>query len=160
MTLKRYLKMFIRLLKDKWKHQWYVELFIIVIFINLYFQGPWDQEKFEQLIVDWIVACDQPFSEVDKTEFRAILNYAHHPSTNLKIPHRNAIKHRIMQMGEDNIELTSVWKSSLKTGKKPGLDQTKTGKDRKLVRPVKTETMVWSSVHHNSKYVRTDQRPV
>jgi hypothetical protein len=70
------------------------------------FQGPWDQEKLEQLIAEWIVACDQPFDEVDKPEFRAMLTYAHHPSPTLKIPHRDAIKRRIMRMGEDSIEDT------------------------------------------------------
>jgi hypothetical protein len=33
-------------------------------------------------------------------------------------------------------------------------------KDRNLLRPVKTKTAVRSSVHHNLKYVRTDQRLV
>ncbi|KAJ7694948.1 hypothetical protein B0H16DRAFT_1241934, partial [Mycena metata] len=27
--------------------------------------GPWDQTKFEQLLVEWLVACDQPFQEVE-----------------------------------------------------------------------------------------------
>ena len=56
--------------------------------------------------MEWIVACDQPFDEVDKPEFQAMLNYAHHLSPNIKIPHRDAIKCCIMRMGEDNIELT------------------------------------------------------
>ena len=56
--------------------------------------------------MECIVTCDQPFDEVDKPEFRAMLNYAHHPSLNIKIPHRDAIKHRIMRMGDDNIEST------------------------------------------------------
>ncbi|KAK0234628.1 hypothetical protein EDD85DRAFT_955455 [Armillaria nabsnona] len=31
--------------------------------------GPWDQEKFKRLLAEWIVACDQPFEEVDRKEF-------------------------------------------------------------------------------------------
>ncbi|KAK7433563.1 hypothetical protein VKT23_020717 [Stygiomarasmius scandens] len=27
--------------------------------------GPWDQAEFEKLLVEWIVACDQPFEEVE-----------------------------------------------------------------------------------------------
>ena len=98
--------MFARLLKSKWKHQRYIEEVIFYIYFLTFFKGPWDQEKFEQLIAEWIVACDQPFDEVDKSEFRAMLNYAHHPSPNIKIPHRDAIKRRVMRMGEDNTEST------------------------------------------------------
>jgi hypothetical protein len=50
-----------------------------------------------------MVACDQPFDEVDKPEFRRLLEYTHlRPS--LHIPHRHAMKSRIMKMGEDTIE--------------------------------------------------------
>jgi hypothetical protein len=34
-----------------------------------------------------------------------MLTYAHHPSPTLKIPHRDAIRRRIMKMGEDSVEL-------------------------------------------------------
>jgi hypothetical protein len=62
----------------------------------------WDQNKFEQLLADWIVVCDQPFDEVEKPEFRQLLEYTHlRPS--LHIPHRSAVKKRIMKMGEDTI---------------------------------------------------------
>jgi hypothetical protein len=68
-------------------------------------QGPWDQEKFEQLIAEWIVTCNQPFKEVDCPQFRDMLSYLHHPAPNLKVPHWDAIKRRIMKMGEQCIEL-------------------------------------------------------
>ena len=70
------------------------------------FQEPWDQEKFEQLLAEWIVACDQPFEEVERPEFRALLIYVHHLAPNLKIPHRDAIRRRIMRMCEETIEDT------------------------------------------------------
>ena len=54
----------------------------------------------------WIVLCDQPFDEVDKPEFREMMNYAHHPMPDLKIPHRDAIRRRILKMGDDSIEST------------------------------------------------------
>ena len=41
---------------------------------------------------------------------------------------------------------TSVCKSSYKIGKRLRLDQTTTDQDRKFARPIKTVTMVWSSV--------------
>lgn len=55
-----------------------------------------------------MVACDQPFEEVDRPEFRAMLSYAHHPAPTLKIPHCDTIKRRIMQMGKDTIESTKA----------------------------------------------------
>lgn len=69
-------------------------------------QGPWDQEKFEQLIAEWVVSCDQPFEEVDRPQFCKMLRYTHHPAPELKIPHRDAIRRRIMKMGEDSVEAT------------------------------------------------------
>ena len=69
-------------------------------------QDPWDQDKLKQLIVEWVVACDQPFKEVDQPEFQEMLIYAHHLAPDLKIPHQDAIKRRIMKMGEDSIEST------------------------------------------------------
>lgn len=81
------------------------------------FKGPWDQETFEDLLAKWIVATDQPFHTVDGAEFRKLLGYAHHPSPELKIPHRNAVKRRIMRMGQDVIDATkesfAVCKSQL-----------------------------------------------
>ena len=51
----------------------------------------------------------------------------------------------------------SVWKSGHETGKKPT-----TGPDLNRSRPEisKTETAVRSTVHHNLKFVRTDEKPV
>ena len=67
-------------------------------------QGPWDQAKFEQYLTEWIVACDQPFDEVENPEFVEMMNFTHHTGGQLKIPGRNAIKRRVMKMGEDTIE--------------------------------------------------------
>ena len=67
-------------------------------------QGNWDQEKFERLLTEWIIACDQPFDEVDKPELRSLLTYVHHPSSTLKIPHRDGIKRRAMKMGADVVD--------------------------------------------------------
>jgi hypothetical protein len=67
-------------------------------------QGPWDQEKFEQLLIEWIVACDQPFDEVEKPEFIALMNFTHFAGGPLKIPKRDGIKSRVMKMGEETIE--------------------------------------------------------
>jgi len=69
-------------------------------------KGPWDQETFEDLLAKWIVATDQPFYTVDEPEFRKLLAYTHHPSPELKIPHRNAVRRRVMKMGGDCIEAT------------------------------------------------------
>ena len=68
--------------------------------------GPWEQEKFEDMLAKWVVVTDQPFYTVDEAEFRDLLIYTHHPSPDLKIPHRDAIKRRIMKMGEDTVAAT------------------------------------------------------
>jgi hypothetical protein len=49
-----------------------------------------------------MVACDQPFSEVDQPEFQKLLEYTH-MCPSLKIPHHQPIKQCIMKMGEDTV---------------------------------------------------------
>jgi len=63
----------------------------------------WNQEEFEDLLAKWMVVCDQPFDEVDKPEFRHLLEYTHFRSS-LNIPHRHTMKRHIMKMGEDTIQ--------------------------------------------------------
>ncbi|KAG6893866.1 hypothetical protein C0992_008362, partial [Termitomyces sp. T32_za158] len=67
-------------------------------------KGAFDQGRFEELLAEWIVLCDQPFDEVDKPAFRALLEYIHRSSgKELKIPHRTTIRKRIMDMGDVTI---------------------------------------------------------
>src|SRR5271155_2956072 len=54
----------------------------------------------------------------------------------------------------------SAWKSSLGTAKRPGLDWTQTGQDRKFPRPSKTVTAVQSSVSQDFGNFKTDERLV
>jgi hypothetical protein len=70
--------------------------------------GPWEQDRFEKLLVNWIVATDQPFTTVDEPEFRELLAYAHHPSPLLKVPHRDTVKTRIMKLGKDTVKATKL----------------------------------------------------
>jgi hypothetical protein len=63
----------------------------------------WNQEEFEKLLTRWIVACDQPFDEVEKPEFCCLLEYTHLRQS-LHIPHRSAIRTCIMKMGEETLE--------------------------------------------------------
>jgi hypothetical protein len=53
-----------------------------------------------------MVVTDQPFYVVNDVEFRELLTYTHHPSPTLKIPLRNAMKERIMKLGDDTIRET------------------------------------------------------
>lgn len=70
-------------------------------------QGNFEQEVFNRLLAEWIVACDQPFDEVEKPEFIRLMEYTHHGSTlNFKIPGHTAVRTRIMKMGEDTVEGT------------------------------------------------------
>lgn len=71
-----------------------------VLFIQ---EAKWDQETFERLLVEWMVACDQPFEEVNQPEFRRLLEYTHLRQS-LHIPHRQSVKRRVMKMGEDTVE--------------------------------------------------------
>jgi hypothetical protein len=54
--------------------------------------------------MEWVIACDQPFEEVGRPEFIAMMNYTHHSGTSLKIPKRDGIKRRLMKMGDDTVE--------------------------------------------------------
>jgi hypothetical protein len=67
-------------------------------------QGPWDQAKFEHLLTEWIVACDQSFDEVEKEEFIKLMTYACHLATSVKLPSWEGIHHRVMKMGEDTVD--------------------------------------------------------
>ncbi|KAK0454238.1 uncharacterized protein EV420DRAFT_1645133 [Desarmillaria tabescens] len=62
--------------------------------------GDWDQKKFEWLLIEWIVACNQPFEEVEHPEFCRLLQYTHHPLPSLHIPSADTIQHKIMKMGD------------------------------------------------------------
>jgi hypothetical protein len=64
-------------------------------------QGAWDQEKFERLLIEWVVACDQPFDEVERPEFVTLMNFTRHSGVPLNIPKRAGVKRRIMAMGEE-----------------------------------------------------------
>lgn len=46
-----------------------------------------------------MVSCDQPFQEVERPEFRALLCYVHHRSTTLKIPSADTVQRRVMKIG-------------------------------------------------------------
>ena len=53
--------------------------------------------------MEWVIACDQPFEEVQRPEFVVMMNYTHHSGTTLRIPERDGIKWRLMKMGDDTI---------------------------------------------------------
>ena len=55
-------------------------------------------------MAEWVVACDQPFEEVERPEFRRLLEYTHMGSKPLDIPHQTSLKNRIMMMGKDTVE--------------------------------------------------------
>ena len=54
--------------------------------------------------MEWIIACDQPFEEVERLEFIMMMNYTRHNGSSLNIPGCNSIKRRLMKMGNDTIE--------------------------------------------------------
>jgi hypothetical protein len=54
--------------------------------------------------MEWIVACDQPFDEVEKKEFNRMISYARHPQPSIKLPSREGIRRRVMKMGEVTVD--------------------------------------------------------
>ncbi|KAJ7124698.1 hypothetical protein C8R46DRAFT_1250867, partial [Mycena filopes] len=46
-------------------------------------QVPFDQEVFEKLLIEWMVADDQAFDLVENKEFQRLLQYTHHPTSTL-----------------------------------------------------------------------------
>ena len=63
--------------------------------------------KFEKLLIEWIVACDQPFDEVEKPEFVSMMEYSRDP-TKFSLPKKDGIRQRIMTLGENTIEDTKA----------------------------------------------------
>ena len=53
-----------------------------------------------------MVASNQPFDEVEKPEFIAMMEYAqnHTPPASFKMPQRDTIRRRVMDMGDETIE--------------------------------------------------------
>ena len=64
----------------------------------------WDQSKFETLLVEWQVACDQSFDEVEKPEFRRLLEYVHRRA--ITIPSRATARRRLNDMGKNAVTET------------------------------------------------------
>lgn len=67
-------------------------------------QAEWDQATFIDLLALWIIACDQPFEEVDRPEFRDLLMYVRHSSKLFTIPGQNTIRRHVMKLGEVELE--------------------------------------------------------
>jgi len=78
--------------------------FAPLLLIEVTLQGPWDQDKFEQLLTEWVVACNQPFDEVEKPKFVNLMEYTHCARDSFKMLKRDGIKHRIMKKGDEMIE--------------------------------------------------------
>jgi hypothetical protein len=68
-------------------------------------QLPWDQPEFERRLIEWIITCDQPFDEVQKPEFIAIMEYGRDPKT-FSLPKRDGVRRRIMVLGKETIQKT------------------------------------------------------
>ena len=60
-------------------------------------------ETFKRYLAEWVVACDQPFEEVERPELRRLLEYAHMGSKLLNILHQTALRDCIMKMGKSTI---------------------------------------------------------
>jgi hypothetical protein len=91
-------------LPDNEKLQLYFFSLSTYIYIfNLHLQEPWDQKRFEELLTRWIIACDQPFDEVEKPEFIDMMKYGHHAVPDFNLPKREGVQRRVMKLGEKTI---------------------------------------------------------
>ena len=66
---------------------------------------PWDQIKFEWLLIEWMVTCDQLFDEVQKPEFVSMMEYGRDPKT-FSLPKRDGVRRRVMKLGEETVQET------------------------------------------------------
>lgn len=73
------------------------------MFTLMLYQEPWNQDKFEQLLIEWMIACDQPFDEVEKPEFLAAMSYGRSTSK-LTLPKRDGVRRRVMKLGDDTLQ--------------------------------------------------------
>jgi hypothetical protein len=64
------------------------------------------------LVLEWIIACDQPFDEVEKPEYIAMMEYGRDPSK-FSLLKRNGVRQCVMKLGEDTIEATKAMFSVL-----------------------------------------------
>lgn len=51
--------------------------------------------------MEWLVASDQPFQEVERPQFRSLLEYVHHRAEELDVPSSSTMQRRVMKMGDD-----------------------------------------------------------
>ena len=68
-------------------HKRKAESSIAILNWRYYQEKAFDAETFKRYVAEWIVACDQPFEEVERPEFRRLLEYTHMGSKPLDIPH-------------------------------------------------------------------------
>ncbi|KAJ8456982.1 hypothetical protein ONZ45_g18499 [Pleurotus djamor] len=65
------------------------------------------QDLFDKLLTEWIVSCDQPFTEVDRPEFRALIDYVYQTGDHkedLQIPSHTTVRTKIMDNGEKSMK--------------------------------------------------------
>ena len=83
---------------------YFVILFImkLIFLFSPYNQEPWNQGNFEQLLIEWMVACDQPFEEVERPEFIAAMSYGR--SSKFTLPKRDGVRRRVMKLGDATVQ--------------------------------------------------------
>jgi hypothetical protein len=59
------------------------------------------------LVIKWIIACNQPFDEVENPEYIAMMSYGRDPSK-FSLPKKDGVQRRAMKLGEDTIEATKA----------------------------------------------------
>lgn len=71
------------------------------------FEPAFDQGMFERLLAEWMAACDQPFTEVDRPELRKLLQYTFYHgggSKEFHIPNHTTMNTKIMKFGKQALD--------------------------------------------------------
>ncbi|KAJ8515596.1 hypothetical protein ONZ45_g6994 [Pleurotus djamor] len=84
-----------------------------------------NQDVFDKLLAEWMVSCDQPFTEVDRPELRALIQYLFQTGgqeTEIRIPGHTTARKKIMKLGEDTIDEMVIMFSKVKSKVSLSLD--------------------------------------
>ena len=75
----------------------------VVAFFSSLHLGALDQERFEELLIRWIVTSDQPFNEVENPKLVNLLKYVNWSLLSFKIPSHFTVKCCVVSMGAEGV---------------------------------------------------------
>jgi hypothetical protein len=85
-------------------HHFFGYTVLLTIFHCLGTLGP---RKFKQLLIKWMVTCDQPFTEVENPEFIVAMSYGRTYSK-FTLPKKDGVCRQGMKLGEEVVKETKA----------------------------------------------------